>query len=275
MSLPSCLALDRDGFECACRAACQSVYLGGRTLLCRVLTQWLLFADSTDVGFTPHICLDGFWESWVSLALARWLPGAAYCLDVGANHGYYSLLLGSAARAAGGRLLCCEPNPRPVALLHKTLEVNGLGRHAEVIPMAVSDRAGQTATLCVPGGRALNGTICRTPGPGDEAVLVTTTSIDELTAGWPRVDLIKIDAEGSEERIWRGMRQTLGRCPGVGIVMEVNPGRYPDPAGFFLQIEAAGFPLQAVGFDSRVRPVSAAEILANGAEDAMLFLRRS
>src|SRR5262249_55585125 len=153
--------------------------------------------------------------------------------------------------------------------------VNGLDCCAEVVPKAVTDRGGLTATLSVPGGWTGGGSICRTPGPTDEVTAVATTSIDELTAGWPRLDLIKIDAEGAEERIWRGMQQTLSRWPGLGIVMEVHPARYADPAAFLGQIEAAGFPLQAVGFDGQVRPLSAPQVLASTGEETMLFLRRS
>jgi hypothetical protein len=36
-------------------------------------------------------------------------------------------------------------------------------------------------------------------------------TIDTLTADWPSVDFIKIDAEGAEEKIWEGMTETISR----------------------------------------------------------------
>lgn len=274
MDLPPCLSLDRSGFEAACRSAAQTTYLGDRTILCRVLTRYLMFVDSADRGFTPHACLDGYWESWVTLALARSLRAGAYCLDIGANHGYYSLLMGEAARQ-GGRVLACEPYPPVAAHLGNTLRVNGLAGWCEVCPKAVTDVPGRKATLAVPVQQALNGTICRPATPRDESVTVETTTIDELTADWPRVDVIKIDAEGAEEGIWEGMRETLRRVPGPTVFMEVCPARYEGPARFLAVIEGAGFPLRAVGFDSHIRPVTAADVLARPREDTILFLRRT
>jgi FkbM family methyltransferase len=272
MNLPPCLSLDRSGFEAACRAEARAVYLGDQTVLCRVLTRYLLFADSTDIGFTPHACLNGCWEPWVSLALARSLRPGAWCLDVGANQGYYSLLLGEAARG-GGRLLACEPNPRLVARLAHTLEVNGLG-WCHVVPHAVADVPGRAVHLAVPPRRALNGTICRAPAPEDLVVPAQTVTIDDLTGDWPRVDFIKIDVEGAETLIWRGMQQTLRRCPDLCIIMEVCPARYPDAAGFLAEIEASGFPLRVIDFTGGVQPACAAEILARPDQDTMVFLRR-
>jgi hypothetical protein len=138
---------------------------------------------------------------------------------------------------------------------------------------AVADRVG-TAELAVP-RRLLGGaSICRRPGEEEDGVPVETTTIDELTADWPRVDIIKIDAEGAEEAIWAGMRRTLRRSPGLTVFMEVAAVRYADPPRFFASIESEGFPLRVVAGCSAVRPVSPAELLERPAEDVMLYLRR-
>jgi FkbM family methyltransferase len=273
VNLPPCLFLDRAGFETVCQEASRAVYLGSEALLCRVLTRYLMYADPLDTGFTPHICMEGYWESWITLAVARSLRPGAYCLDIGANHGYYSLLLGEAGRQ-GGRLLACEPNPRLVPLLARTLEVNGLAGWSRVVPLAVTDMTGHTVRLVVPGGRGLNGTICREPGSEDQVTVVATVTVDDLTADWPRVDFVKIDAEGAETSIWRGMQQTLGRCPDLCIVMEVCPARYADAAGFLADIEAAGFPLRLVDGAGGVQATDTDEVLSRPDQDTMLYLRR-
>jgi FkbM family methyltransferase len=274
MNLPACLFYDRCNFETACRAASQAVYVGNGTLLCRVLSHYLMFVDATDLGFTPHLCLDGYWESWVTLAVARALTSGCFCLDIGANHGYYSLLLAEAARE-NGRLLACEPNPRLSRLLHNTLEVNGIGPWARLVPQAITDVPGHTVQLVLPAFHSLNSTICREGSAGEEVIPVKTTTVDDLTADWPRVDFIKIDAEGAEELIWRGMHRTVCRCPELCVVMEFRADRYADPTRFLEEIETAGFPLRAIGADSQLRALSPASAVANPANDIMLFLRRA
>jgi len=53
---------------------------------------------------------DGFWESWVTVAVARHLQAGMCCVDVGANYGYYTLLMASFV-GPEGRIIACEPIP--------------------------------------------------------------------------------------------------------------------------------------------------------------------
>ena len=70
-------------------------------MLCRVLGKYLMYADSQETGITPHLALHGYWESWITLALARTLRPGWHCLDVGANHGYYTLVMADGAGPDG------------------------------------------------------------------------------------------------------------------------------------------------------------------------------
>jgi predicted O-methyltransferase YrrM len=58
----------------------------------------------------PRLVLDGFWEAWVTLALARYIRPGFYSVAVGANYGYYSMLM-AAACGREGYVLASEPNP--------------------------------------------------------------------------------------------------------------------------------------------------------------------
>src|SRR5438034_3106477 len=93
--------LDRPALEVASRQASRAVYLGDGAVLCRVLDKYLIYADSQETGITPHLCLDGYWESWITVVLARTLRRGWHCLDVGANHGYYTLIMADAVGQEG------------------------------------------------------------------------------------------------------------------------------------------------------------------------------
>jgi hypothetical protein len=104
---------------------------------------------------------------------------------------------------------------------------------------------------------------------------VETTTIDRLTSDWPYVDFIKIDAEGAEESIWRGMRHTLERNHGITVLMEIDCSRYAHPLAFLYEIQQAGFPLRYIDYNSTIQPATADQILTDrGRQDWMLYLRR-
>lgn len=262
-------------FQLACRVACQTSYLGNNTLICRVLGKYLLYADSQDLGIVPHLSLDGFWETWMTLAVARILQPGWHCIDVGANHGYYTLLMADAIGTTG-RILALEPNPQLATLLQQTIDVNGFAAFTTVLAKAAIDQPGEPIKLVIPKGRGMNASVTRYASETDEAVEVETTSIDTLTQDWQKLDFIKIDAEGAEESIWQGLRQTIQRHSQITIVLEFNCGRYPDPKGFLEMIQADGFELKHIDFDAEVKPLTIEECLTHRLnEDWLLFLKQS
>jgi hypothetical protein len=92
---------------------------------------------------------------------------------------------------------------------------------------------------------------------------------------WPRLDLVKIDAEGAEALVWEGMQQTLRCFPHAVVVLELHLQRDPPQAASLLhQIERAGYALRTINYEGEVVPTEAATILAQPQEHWTLFLRR-
>jgi FkbM family methyltransferase len=243
-------------------------------VLCRVLGKYLMYADSQETGITPHLCLDGYWESWITVALARTLRRGWHCLDVGANHGYYTLIMADAV-GHEGRVAPVEPTPRLAELLRQTLDVNGF-KHVTVVQEAATDGDGKTLQLVVPARRSLNARLSDVAGPTDATVDVRSVTIDALTRDWPRVDLIKIDVEGAEEDVWEGMQQTISGNPGLVLILELNVARYDDPRSLLRRIERAGFSLRYIDVDAEIKRVSIDQLLTRQVgEDWMLYLTRS
>lgn len=266
--------MSRQEFYDRCRAACQTAYLGEGEILCRVLGTYMLYGDTTDVGILPHLCLNGYWEPWLTLAILQTLKPGDACLDVGANHGYYALV---AAGAVGptGRVLALEPNFKLAELVRKSLEVNGFSDRAKILPLAASNRSGDTVNLVVPHGNTGHASLHINAAAADQVMAVQTTTIDELTADWPRVDVIKIDTEGAEAAVWEGMQQTIERHPEIKIVLEFGSARYPQAQAFLEAILAAGFLLRYVDHDAQIKPLSLERCLTERPESYWdLFLSR-
>jgi len=70
--------------------------------------------------------MDGFWESWITLAVARHLRPGSRRIDVGANCGYFTALFASLVGSAG-RVWAWEPNPDLARDLRESIRLNGYG----------------------------------------------------------------------------------------------------------------------------------------------------
>jgi FkbM family methyltransferase len=265
--------LDRQLLEVVSRQESRSVYLGDHTLLCRVLGKYLVYADAQESGITPHLAMDGYWESWITVRLARTLQPGWHCLDVGANHGYYTLVMADAV-GPEGRVAPVEPTPRLAELLRETLDINGFP-DVVVTQQAATDSVGDTLQLVIPERRSLNARLSNEAGPTDTVVEVRSTTVDELTKEWPRVDLLKIDVEGAEESVWQGMQRTIADNSAVVVLLELNVVRYDDPRAFLALIQEAGFRLRYIDVDAEVKDVSVDELLTRQVgQDWMLYLAR-
>jgi FkbM family methyltransferase len=270
--LPSHLADSRPVLEAVSKKESRAVFIGDGTLLCRVLGSYFLYADAEDIGIAPHFALSGYWESEVTLAIARAVQPGSWCLDVGANHGYYTLVLAAGA-GPSGHVTAVEPNPRSVDLMNRSLDVNGFFEYVDVVSTAMSDHAGEPVKFFVPKYRGMNARVSAGESSPGDTIETRTETIDNLTSDWPRVDVVKIDVEGSEEAVWRGMRRVLSENPDITIILEVNGARYEDPLAFLNEIEREGFALRHIDLDGEARDV-AREKIASTRHDWMLLLRR-
>jgi FkbM family methyltransferase len=274
VTIPAYVTGDRFMLESVSRQQSQALRLVGPAILCRVLGKYLMFADADDFSVAPHLALNGYWEPWTTLAIARALRPGARAVDVGANHGYFSVLMADAA-GPDGSVLAIEPNPRLAELLTRTFEVNGFTPRAAVLARAAAASSGSAARLAIPPHRWADATIQHPPALDDDVIEVETVSLDDATAEWDRVDFIKVDAEGSEEAVWDGMQQTLRRNRDVVIVMEFKRASYGDPAALLTRIRAQGFLLRYIDDDGTVRELSEQEALHGRRDgDWVLFLSR-
>lgn len=221
----------RSELELACFANADHVYIGNKTVLCTVLGRYKMYVDATDLGISPHLILSGFWESWLTLLFAQIIQPGAVCLDIGANFGYYSVLL-SELCGENGKTIAVEANPKTAELLKFTSFANG--HKFEVVPSAISNKKGE-AVLTITEHQIGGATIQPNDmAPDRKQVTVPTLSVDELVRErhLPRVDIMKIDVEGVEPLVFEGMSETIERNPQLQIIMEYSPSIYPNAKEF-------------------------------------------
>ncbi|WP_170921192.1 FkbM family methyltransferase [Enhydrobacter aerosaccus] len=218
-----------------------------------------IFLRSGDRGFACHVMLDGFWEMWLTQFLAHRVKPGMTAIDVGANFGYFTLLLGDAVGETG-RVIAVEPNPDTAALLRETVLLNGHSTRTRVVPHALGARAGRD-WLYSPDGEPKNATLVDKENlPGGRTFEVSTFTLDEIALEYPRVDLIKIDAEGGELNIVAGMQGLIARDHPI-IVLEFNAARYPDPGGFLDKLLENYRSAKELSLDGAILPLDSESVL--------------
>ena len=161
-------------------------------------------------------------------------------VDIGANVGLYTL---EAARALTrtGKVYSFEPTPQTYRILHDNIQVNGFLETGivELFQMAVTDRSGRAELALFADDCGHNTLFFDGKVPN---ISVRTISLDEaLNTNFP-VHVVKIDAEGSEPLIIRGMRDVISRSPEIHIVVEFAPVHLRragfEPTEFVAEIES-------------------------------------
>jgi FkbM family methyltransferase len=141
-------------------------------------------------------------------------------VDAGANVGYYTLI-GTHLVGETGRIYAFEPENEVYEYLEHNVARAG-AKNVHPVQMALSDRRGSMQFW----SSALDrGSLSALVTPGSPSVTVETISLDGFFAdqGWPRVDLIKLDVEGSEASVLAGMNELSARNASLQLIMEINP----------------------------------------------------
>jgi len=182
----------------------------------------------------------GTYEPEVAALIQSTLRGGETVMDIGANVGYFTLLLAHRVGSAG-RVIAFEPLPSVYAVLCENLRLNGL-TWVEAEYRAVSDHDGETR-MRSESSEPLPFT-ARLAEDGD--LVVPTVSIDRYVEvnQIPRLDFVKIDVEGAEDAVIRGMNATLQKFRPV-ILIEVHANNGQESEGL-LRLQEAGYRLTRV-----------------------------
>jgi FkbM family methyltransferase len=134
--------------------------------------------------------------------------------DIGANVGSYTLLASGICKA---RSVAIEASPNTAAITGKNIDLNNLQDKATLINAAAGAAAGvltfskneDTTNHIISQGEAQNTDV-------DTVNVITIDSLDQQPA------LVKIDVEGFETEVLRGMNDTLKYPSLKAIIIELN-----------------------------------------------------
>jgi FkbM family methyltransferase len=221
------------------------------------------------------------WESGGRLepgtikVLAAVLREGDYVIDVGANIGLTVL---PATRKVGpeGRVIAVEPASRAGSLLRKTLALNFVSERVLLYPYAAGETQGK-AQLNI--GDIIGHSSLLPLQDSESVEEVEVRSLDSLVPHGQAIRLAKLDAEGFELQVWRGMQRIVAENPGLIVLVEFGP-EHLRRAGisvgdWFAEFRAPGFTTYEVHETTgHVRPLRPLAELASVYSLNLLLLRQ-
>jgi FkbM family methyltransferase len=149
-------------------------------------------------------------ETWMTDLLRRLLEAGASpgLLDVGVNIGQTLLKLKSIDPAI--RYCGFEPNPFCVSFVHELIRLNGF-TDCRLAPVALSDRPGLFEFIAGSDSDS-GGSMVADLRPEKTVVrkqIIAALHFDALDLDLNRIGLVKIDVEGAELHVLRGMKEFL------------------------------------------------------------------
>lgn len=260
----------------------QSVYVGNNRVLTSTLYGQKLFVDAMDLSLAPHVIINGFWEWWITRAVRTLVKPGMIVVEIGANIGYYTTLFSSLV-GQHGHVYAFEANPDVFDILHNNMNINGFLPFSTLENKAVHARIGQIDFHVFEKHQGSSSILPFTDeflkfyNDTFKTITVPTVSLDDY---WQHrkepIDLIKIDAEGSEPFIFDGMKHILASRQSLTIVCEFckaffDGGPY-SAESFIDNVLSYGFTLNKITHTGEVVPCCRSEIL-NTKYEELVFKR--
>jgi FkbM family methyltransferase len=281
MSLPGELTKSRRELESFSMSRARTVDYGTE-LVCLALGSYVVVVPKGEYSLVHWLALTGYWEPWVSLAVIRFVKPGMHCVDIGANYGYYTVML-SRLVANDGKVLAFEPHPATYNILGKTLVANG-ALNVTACQIAIGDQLGESDMLCfdaMSGGNCLTKykPITRIRDAFDlqqDSCTVRVAPLDAvLPLEWKRLDLVKVDCEGAELAVWRGAKRVRERFASALWIVELHCNEYAKT--LLDEIVADGYVLRVIDTNGDLQQLGAQQILQKcvAGEPVTLWLTRS
>jgi len=166
--------------------------------------------------------LSGKFEVAETNFVTRFLRDGMTILDIGAHHGFYTLL---ASKLVGptGKVVSFEPSPRECVRLERHIRLNNCA-NVRIEQIALGASPGKAELFLVEGTEDYCNSL-RPPAVNAETrkVPVKVTTLDEFlpATGLTGVDFIKLDVEGAELDVLKGASNLLRRSLRPVFMVEV------------------------------------------------------
>lgn len=235
-----------------------SSYLGQGIALTYLVDETPIYVNANDFGGPANYISGGEYETENLAVLESFVRPDTVFLDIGANLGFFTLKIAKRLGAAG-RVHAFEPHPFLYDLMGRSVFLNGVSGRVVLHKLGLSDHDA-AVEFQYPVGHLGGGGI----GHGDADRFTTIKSevrrLDELLGPSFVADLVKIDVEGHEGQVFRGMRGIIARSPDIKILFEKLQPRAGNEAEIAAFFDGLGLLLYGVDSSSRLELMSGDEL---------------
>ncbi len=186
--------------------------------------------DVFDSTLCKCLHLNDNYEPSVTEYLKKTLKKGDIFIDVGANEGMFGILAGKLVGHTG-KVYCIEPLPRNISILKKNIRINNLN-NVIIYDVAAGDENKDVSFFDIKINNMLGGgenimttLLSKIPGMV-QLIKVKQRRLDTLiNEPLDKIKLIKIDTEGYEEYVLKGLDSWLtGKCS-IDFIIEMNPNK--------------------------------------------------
>jgi FkbM family methyltransferase len=217
------------------------IYIGNNRFLIETSLGERLLAPADDLSVSLNLMLTGVHEAPLTKYLLRNVRAGQTVIDVGANIGYFTVLLGILVGPTG-QVIAYEPHPLLCSVLLDNLAINYLHDRTEVFQKAVYSEE-KELTLHIAKRFAGNSSIHRHGSdyfrhyPDEIMELhVAAEPLSRHLETHPFIDLIKIDIEGGEYHALLGLGPILEKKAVAQVVFELNRSMLRHDWPFLLEL---------------------------------------
>jgi len=156
-----------------------------------------------------HIFIEGIYEEGMTRLFQTLISRGECVLDIGANIGYYSIL---ASRLVGakGQVIAYEANPQIAEQLRLNAIENSC-KNVSIYKVAVSDYCGNVSFFVAGHENKGLSSMRDLGGEAEQKIKLPCITIDSMLARIPKASLVKIDVEGAELLVLKGMKELISR----------------------------------------------------------------
>jgi len=184
----------------------------------REINNNLFSLDLRDRGISKDLILDRIREVKTTEIMKRIVKKGDIILDIGANIGYYTILEADLV-GAKGRVYAVEPVPKNIGLLKKNIELNNC-QNIKVFPIGAGAKEGRVK-IYLSESCNLSSMNKNTKGIIDE-IRVPIITLDKFLINKPFPNLIRMDIEGYEYQVLKGMAKILKRGEPLKLLIEFH-----------------------------------------------------
>ena len=177
---------------------------------------------TVDDGISRFLIISDIREAYITGTVKKELHKGNIVVDIGANIGYYALLEAKLV-CDEGKVYAIEPIPDCIELLKENIRLNNYS-NIEIHQLAIGDKSGVAAMYV---GKWLNRSQMKEldiykPELLDHEISVQVSTLDDFMENKPYPDVIRMDVEGYEYQIIKGMKGILEEKLPLKLFMEFH-----------------------------------------------------